>query len=548
MKQIFSDFNIWTNIMNNPFSDSAQWTQMRQEIMDSLRAELQNNLQSQVDQLKTESSQLKEKVAQLEGGASRGGAEKSELKQRCDTLHHANAMLLKRQLEGEEKISLLEEKLDSLQNSFDRAERKAKYLEVVSKNQQWEYPRAVPTMSELMSDGYSEEQSEEIIRQIDHIVYLTTQMRKGEAIDIVYVSDPCAESYHYYEGILPHYRQFASALIEYQHTIDYMEYDTFQFDMGWEAHLPAQVVPWLQKGLQHTHFDRLEFRNDQIEGVGYINMEFISNCVRDNSRLEKLHLESIAIEHPRDVDLFCEALNNNGSLLEMELRYCGTEGGALRDVFNKLRTKKVYKIDLSRNHLSNLRPTDMSEFLSSNPSLDELYLGNNPFNEQDIVYIADALRHNNTLRSLHFCFRFRDPPTNLYLLEYAIFDSTSLNAAYDSNHHCRLYFDRYDGMTSIDYKFNTYRDPKLNRQKKIYTLLSKRNRRRENAAVFEQNGIGIKHIPQILYLLKPFSEHHLHHHDGTRGEDEVKPLSIAYEIMRDWRMPELYNLDQMEED
>eukprot|EP00956_Cyclotella_meneghiniana_P039790 scaffold179441_cov26-Cyclotella_meneghiniana.AAC.1 len=188
----------------------------------------------------------------------------------------------------------------------------------------------------------------------------------------------------------------------------------------------------------------------------------------------------------------------------------------------------------------------MSEFLLSNPSLDELYLSDNPFNEQDIVYIADALRHNTTLCRLDF--RFRDPPTNLYLLESAIFDSTSLNAAYYSNHHCRLYLDGYDRMTSIDYKFNTYREPKLNRQKKIYTLLSKRNRCRENASFFEQDGIGIKYIPQILSLLKPFSEHHLHHYDGIRGEDEVKPLSIAYEIMRDWRMPELYNLDQMDED
>ena len=87
----------------------------------------------------------------------------------------------------------------------------------------------------------------------------------------------------------------------------------------------------------------------------------------------------------------------------------------------------------------------------------------------------------------------------------------------------------------------------FNRRKKIYTLLSKRNRRRENASFFEQDGIGIKHIPQILSLLKPFSEHY-----GQtlwrQEEDEVKPLSIAYEIMRDWRMPELYYLDQMEED
>ena len=99
---------------------------MRQGMMDSLRVELQNDLQSHV-------KQLTEKVALLEWEVKKGETEKSELKQRCDTLHHTNAMLLKRQLEGEEKISQLEEKLESLQTSFDRAEKKVKYLEVVKK-------------------------------------------------------------------------------------------------------------------------------------------------------------------------------------------------------------------------------------------------------------------------------------------------------------------------------------------------------------------------------------------------------------------------------
>eukprot|EP00956_Cyclotella_meneghiniana_P010512 scaffold14627_cov46-Cyclotella_meneghiniana.AAC.4 len=525
--------------------------------MESLRAELQNDLQSQVDQLKIESSQLKEKVAQLEGDASRGEAEKSELKQRCDTLHYTNAMLLKRQLEGEEKISQLEEKLDSLQNSFDRAERKTKYLEVIRKNQKWKYPLAIPTTSELMSVGYDEEQSRETIRQIDHIKNVTTRMRKGEAIDIIYVNDPYAAAYVYYEEMLSHYKQFANALIEYQHTIDYMDDKAFHFAIvrHSQLQLPAHVLLLLQEALKHTHFHRLDFHDIQTEGVRY--KEFISNCVRDNSRVQVFHLRGIIIENSRDIDLLCKALNNKASLREIKMTFCGTEGGVFREVFNKLRTKNMQKlalgfnklqtenvhmIDLSDNNVSNLRPTDMSVFLSSNPTLEELNLSSSPFNEQDIVYIADALRHNTTLRRLYFW--VRPPPANWYLLKYAIFDSNSLNAAYDSNHRCQLFLDR---MTSNIYKFNSCSDLKFNRRKKIYTILSTRNRQRENAAVFEQDGIGIKHIPQIMSLLMPFSEHCRQTY-WHQEEDEVKPLSIAYEIMRDWKMPELYNLDQMDED
>eukprot|EP00956_Cyclotella_meneghiniana_P026360 scaffold56734_cov41-Cyclotella_meneghiniana.AAC.4 len=431
--------------------DASQWTQMRQEIMESLRAELQNGLQSRVDQLENENSQLKSKVASLE------------------------------------------EKVKSIESFVNKADRK----EIVKRNEQWEYPLDVPTMGKLMSDGYDEEQSEVIISQIDHLKNVTTQMRKGEAIDWIYVSDPDAEAYHYYEGMLPHYRLFTDALIEYEHTIDYMEHKAFGFVMGRDTLKTAQVLLWLEKALKHTHFHRLEFYPIQTEGVRYL--DFISNCVRENTRLEDFWLD-VTIELSRDIDLLCEVLNNKTPLQEITLTNCGTEEGVFREIFNKLRTENVHKIDLFDNSLCNLRPTDMSEFLSSNPSLEELDLYNNPFNEQDIVYIADALRHNTTLRLLH-----------------------------------------------ID-NFNTCNDPALNRRKKIYTLLSKRNRHRVNASFFEQDGIGIKHIPQILSLLKPFSEHHLHDEEGIQGHDDVKPLSIAYEIMRHWKMPELYNLDQLEED
>ena len=72
---------------------------------------------------------------------------------------------------------------------------------------------------------------------------------------------------------------------------------------------------------------------------------------------------------------------------------------------------------------------------------------------------------------------------------------------------------------------------------------------RQNAAHFESDDISIKHIPQILSILKPFSEHALYNEDYDTGDEhEVTPLSIAYEILRDWKMPELYSyLDRVDE-
>ena len=337
--------------------------------------------------------------------------------------------------------------------------------------------------------------------------------------------------------MLPHFEEFANALDNYRYTIDYMEETTFGFSLGY-AELPKEVLDILHDALQNTHFHNLIFNHNVLDGVGYIH--FIASCVAANTRLKCLTLSQVTFDRTsRYIDALCTAVNNHDSLQHLALEHCA---GDFRGIFNKLKSSTLTVIDLRSNGISNLRPEDMSDFLSSNPSLRELNLPYNPFNEQDIVYIADALRNNSSLKDIMFAFHLL--PHNWHLLASIVFDQTSLNSAYDSNHHCHLHLE--NSRLAIC-KFNNYKDRTLNRRKKIYNILSTRNRNRENAAHFESDHIGFKHIPQILALLKPYSEHYIDN-NGSREEAEVEPLSIAYEIMRDWKMPELYNLDVMEED
>eukprot|EP00956_Cyclotella_meneghiniana_P021243 scaffold38441_cov21-Cyclotella_meneghiniana.AAC.3 len=252
----------------------------------------------------------------------------------------------------------------------------------------------------------------------------------------------------------------------------------------------------------------------------------------------------------------CSAINNHASLKEVELNGCRDdedEGGIFKRII-AMKSATLEKIHLSE-ITPYLEPAIMLEFLSANPSLKEFIIEGDPFhfffNEDEIVYIADALRNNNTLRRLLLKSR-HELPNNMHILESVVFNRSSLNAAFHSNHHCNLILSRYrnycETFNSDIHKFNTGNDPAMNRRKKIYNILSTRNRSRENAAFFESYGISIKHIPQILALFKPFSEHYLLDEMSRQEEDEVKPLSIAFEILRDWKMPELYNMDKMDED
>eukprot|EP00956_Cyclotella_meneghiniana_P020721 scaffold36945_cov42-Cyclotella_meneghiniana.AAC.2 len=499
--------------------------QMRQEMMDSLRAELRSEFQSRVDHLEDKCDLLLQ--------------ENADLKRECK-------LLKKKQLREEAKVSQLQGEVSALKKSAGKAERKAKYLEVVKKNENWEYPHDMnmDEFGELLSRiGYDDEESTLILDAIDQLKDDTIKMRRGEPMD--FTVDRGELSY-YNEEMLPYFQEFAHALSEYRHTVDYMDDEIFSFSLNC-AGLPNEVLDVLQDALHRTHFHHLSFYYNEIDGLSYI--DFIANCIAADTRLEDLSLGRVTLLNTRKMDALCAALNNHQSLQHLTLDHCEIGQVGLREIFNKLKSPTLETLYLIQNGISNLMPGDISDLLSSNPSLRLLYLRDNPFNEQDIVYIADALRNNTSLGTLKL--RFGAPfvlPENWHLLTSVVFDQTSLNSAHDSNHYCHLEILSPQHNTSAISKFNMYGNPVLNRRKKIYHILSTRNRNRENAAYFESDDIGIKHMPRILALLEPFSEHYL---DGDRrkDDDEVEPLSIAYELLRDWKMPELYNcLDCMEED
>lgn len=92
-------------------------------------------------------------------------------------------------------------------------------------------------------------------------------------------------------------------------------------------------------------------------------------------------------------------------------------------------------------------------------------------------------------------------------------------------------------------------DPMLNKSKKICAELSNWNREQTTISQVLSDSICFKNLPRKLSLLKQYLQDYLLYGQSTsQGECEVEPLSIlAYEIMRGWCMPELYNLGNVDE-
>jgi len=153
----------------------------------------------------------------------------------------------------------------------------------------------------------------------------------------------------------------------------------------------------LEDALQQTHFHELDFYPNHFYGVRYI--DFIVSCVRADTRLMILNLNFVEFE-VHEFDSICAALNNHTSLEEVKLVECPYQDGSIFEVVTKLKSNTLQKISLVGTYSWHLEPNDMSEFLSSNPSLKEFTVDGNTFNGQDLVYIADTMMNNTTLRKL----------------------------------------------------------------------------------------------------------------------------------------------------
>ena len=197
--------------------------------------------------------------------------------------------------------------------------------------------------------------------------------------------------------------------------------------------------------------------------------------------------------------------------------------------------KSFKSIGSDENNIQTGGGTAISDYLATNPPLTDLYLRNNHLNDEDAVLIARALKHNSTLQILGL------EENNITkfgrsALSKALYDTTSLNSMSDCNHTCEISGInlRNDIPCNQDYRCTA----RENRECKLYHLLSLRNREESNVRHLNsefgddvEDEVTLKLVPRVLESV--------HCSNGYRP-DTVRPLSITYEILRGWKMPELY--------
>ena len=201
---------------------------------------------------------------------------------------------------------------------------------------------------------------------------------------------------------------------------------------------------------------------------------------------------------------------------------------------------KLENINLSYNRISTEGQTCISDCLARNSVLVSLNIEGNELDDRVAILIAESLKHNTNLRFL----RLRDnniTRTGWKALRKAEFDDTSLNAAFNSNHTCNInYSPDRDVIEDLDvsemngnYWCTKAFAPHFVRQKKLYSVLSSRNRDCSNVGNFDDD-MPVELLPHMLHSIHRFSNYYDGGSDISQVRGHVHPLSLVYELCRHW--------------
>ncbi|EJK52534.1 hypothetical protein THAOC_28176, partial [Thalassiosira oceanica] len=244
------------------------------------------------------------------------------------------------------------------------------------------------------------------------------------------------------------------------------------------------------------------------------------------------------IESTEEMSLFTRALSQSDTVEQLIFAGNGNENAQALLLGVDFSTYKV--LNLRGNNLQTNGRTDIPDLIAANTSLRWLYLHSNKMNDDDAVLIAQSLGGNTHLTNLEV--EDNDiQERGMRALYEAVNDTSTLNALSDSNHSCfpAGLSDNFD-LRAI----NLQDGPNglhTNRMCKIRKLIAER---------YRTGGGNVPHLNTEMrdegaVLLAPFvMESVVRRHDAFRksyDESSACSLGLLYELVRDWKMAELFS-------
>jgi len=444
------------------------------------------------------------------------------VEQQLSTMQNEMSKLKESNLHLTKKNKTLEEKLYSQSMSIN----------ALGDSVEWKYSAPTPSLSYWQQLGFDEEYVENLNEYfIGHIECVTRRIRRGQCIDNIDIDIGNCESSELTviddDNLVLHWKELSDALskdrsynAEVSMTINHVQ-------------IRSEALDMLKQGLKYKQMYRLNLHGIQWQNNG----EGVDFAV-DKLQTKKIHEFGWAYSGTLTVSestrLF-QAVLYHPNLTNITLDdYIGMENG-YDNLISLLTTKS--KVSLPYYGSNNVRSegdTRLSNFIATNPTtLRFLGLYDNELEDDDALMIATALRHNTNLSRIDLgSNNFTEH--GLSAIRRSIYDLTSLNALSDCNHTCECNVIDFGEM-----KINWGSNQKDSRSKKLYTLLSDRNRAGTNIDSI-QKGMEEDEVIQLLSDILACVQRYYRGYDRLfpTPQEFVPPLSIMFEMLR--KLPEVH--------
>ena len=436
--------------------------------------------------------------------------------------------------------SKMNERFIEVMEKVDDMDDKISYHEVLLENQKWEYQARCP--SEEYWDDVGDEEEEAGKDFLEQIKQNTEEMRygTGDGDILINVEYPWDDGFlPHNDRYLPHWKEFADALEQHQYYCTKCIPNDIRLRLC-SMELPDEVLDLLIEALESTHFTKFLLQNNNL---GQKGIEFALNYLQNNSCMRWFTLVENPINNMEQIKQLCKIVEDHPLIEVLALDGSRGEGidghEMLQLIMNAGKSSKLDVINLSCNNISTGGDTFISDFLRDNQMLATLTLRGNQLDDNDAIAIATALKYNTKLRALDLTDN-NISKSGWTALRKVEFDDTSLNSAADSNHTCAIKYpsggDEIQGLDTSDMNGDINSGhcfaPMYVRQKKIYSVLSSRNRECSNVGYFDD--VPVEFLPDILSSIERYSEYNIHDHAPPQGANDVKPISLMFEILQRW--------------
>jgi len=482
--------------------------------MSTILAKL-NDMQNEMNGMKNELDKCissRDSVQEEMDGMQTRLSHMDELEKKCDRL--------------EKRCTNLDIRCESLQRS----------VQILGKVSKWEY--SAPPIPLSHWRGFDEGYIEEMTSLLSNIKSYTCRLRKGEALEAIYFGGE--DLLQHDDILLPHWKELTNALQIHQYADGIPELSITN------VQLTSQVLDLLTPALKGKHLMELILDNNDFEVDK--GTKFTTECIKHNNELQHFDWINNQIVDTKEASDLVKAIINHPSITQVRLENCLRNGDmnsyeVLRPIFAG-GTKNWIRIDLESNNIQTKGDTAIPDYIASNPSLKNLFLAGNKLNDNDATLIASALKGNTNLERLRLDLNdLTDIGKDA--LSKAVYDPTSLNSVSGCNHTCNFELDGIDKGWPPFCNNTGPSNPRSRRSMKIHYVLSLRHREGSNVKylnaefdIEDGEDDSLKLAPNVLESVHKYYQYH--DIDQFRPKELLSPLSIMYEVLRGWKMPELY--------